>query len=139
MKGMFFLSLFKENMMKSFIIRLLINAIALAVTISFVPGIYYDGGWSGLLGLAFIFGVVNAIIKPIFSFLTCGFYILTLGLFTFIANAFMLYLTSVIATTFGLNFTIENIWSAVVGALVISIISFVLSMMFGEKRKSKSS
>jgi putative membrane protein len=125
-------------MMKSFIIRLLINAIALAVTINFVPGIYYSGGIGGLFGLAFIFGVVNAIIKPIFSFLTCGFYILTLGLFTFIANAIMLYLTSIIAETVGLKFSIENIWSAVIGALVISIISFVLSMMFGEKRKSQS-
>jgi putative membrane protein len=121
--------------MKSFIGRLLVNAIALAITISFVPGIYYSGGIGGLLLLAFIFGVVNAIIKPIFSLLTCGFYILTLGLFTFIANAFMLYLTSVIASTFGLNFSIENLWSAVVGALVISIISFILSMLFGDKRK----
>jgi putative membrane protein len=124
--------------MKSFIIRLLINAIALAVTISLVPGINYNGGIGGLLGLAFIFGVVNAIIKPVFSFLTCGFYIVTLGLFTFIANAFMLYLTSVIASTFGLNFSVENLWSAVIGALVISIISFILSMMFGERRNSRS-
>jgi putative membrane protein len=124
--------------MKSFIIRLLINAVALAITISLVPGIYYNGGIGGLLGLAFIFGVVNAIIKPIFSFLTCGFYLITLGLFTFIANAFMLYLTSVIATTFGLQFSIENLWSAIIGSLVISIISFILSMMFGGKNKSKT-
>lgn len=122
--------------MKSFIIRLLINATAIAVTITLVPGINYAGGIGGLLGLAFIFGVVNAVIKPIFSFLTCGFYLLTLGLFTFIANAIMLYFTSSIATTFGLNFTIDNLTAAVVGALVISIISFILSMMFGEKKKS---
>jgi putative membrane protein len=125
--------------MKSFITRLLINGIALAVTIHLVPGINYTGGIGGLLGLAFIFGVVNAIIKPVFSFLTCGFYIITLGLFTFIANAFMLYLTSIIASTFGLNFSIENLWSAIVGALVISIVSFILSLMFGERRKSKTS
>jgi putative membrane protein len=131
------LSNFEENSMKSFIIRLLINAIALAVTFNVVPGIYFNGGITGLLVLAFIFGVVNAIIKPIFSFLTCGFYIVTLGLFTFIANAFMLYLTSVIALSFGLNFSVENLWSAVVGALLISIISFVLSMMFGGSHKSK--
>lgn len=125
--------------MKSFITRLLINGIALAVTIHLVPGINYTGGIGGLLGLAFIFGVVNAIIKPVFSFLTCGFYIITLGLFTFIANAFMLYLTSIIASTFGLHFSIENLWSAIVGALVISIVSFILSLMFGERRKSKTS
>lgn len=124
--------------MKSFIVRLLANAVALAVTINFVPGINFNGGIGSLLGLAFIFGIVNAIIKPVFSFLTCGFYIVTLGLFTFIANAFMLYLTSAIASAFGLVFSIENLWSAIVGALVISIVSFILSMLFGEKRKSKS-
>ncbi|MEI8131128.1 MAG: phage holin family protein [Leptolinea sp.] len=122
--------------MKSFFIRLLINAIAIAVTITLVPGINYTGGIGGLLGLAFIFGVVNAVIKPIFSFLTCGFYIVTLGLFTFIANAIMLNFTSVIAETFGVNFTIDTLSAAVIGALVISIISFILSMMFGEKKKS---
>jgi putative membrane protein len=122
--------------MKSFIARILVNAVALAVTISFVPGIYFNGGIGGLIILAIIFGVVNAVIKPFFSFLTCGFYILTLGLFTFIANGIMLYFTSVIATTLGLTFTIENLWSAVVGALVISIVSFILSLLFGEKKKS---
>jgi len=121
--------------MTSFIVRLLINAIALAVTINIVPGISFNGGYGSLFGLALIFGIVNAVIKPIFSFLTCGFYILTLGLFTFIANAIMLYFTSAIASAFGIDFVLENLWTAVVGALVISIISFILSMMFGEKKK----
>lgn len=121
--------------MKSFIIRLLINAVALAVTIMIVPGIYFNGGIVNLLVLAFIFGLVNAIIKPLFSFLTCGFYILTLGLFTFIANAVMLYLTSNIAGALGIDFSLENFWAAIIGALVISIISFVLSVVFGKKDK----
>ncbi len=119
--------------MKSFIIRLLINAVALAITITFVPGIYFTGGIDTLLLLALIFGVVNAIIKPLFSFLTCGFYIITLGLFTFIANALMLLLTSNIATAVGIPFEIDNFWAAIIGALVISIVSFVLSVMFDKK------
>jgi putative membrane protein len=121
--------------MKSFIIRILVNAVALAVTIMLVPGIYFNGGIGSLLVLALIFGVVNAVIKPLFSFLTCGFYIITLGLFTFIANAVMLYFTSSIATFFGIDFTLENFWAAIIGALVISIISFILSMVFGGKEK----
>lgn len=119
--------------MKSFVIRILINAVALAVTIMFVPGIYFTGGIDTLLLLALIFGIVNAIIKPLFSFLTCGFYIITLGLFTFIANALMLLLTSNIATSVGIPFEIENFWVALIGALVISIVSFVLSIMFDKK------
>ncbi|GAP23091.1 phage holin family protein [Leptolinea tardivitalis] len=120
--------------MKSFIVRLLINAIALAVTILIVPGIYFNGGIDSLLILALIFGLVNAIIKPLFSFLTCAFYVVTLGLFTFIANALMLYLTSNIATTFGIDFTLENFWAAIIGALVISIVSFFLSILFDRKK-----
>lgn len=116
--------------MKSFIVRVLINAIALAVTIMLVPGIYFKGGWDSLLLLALIFGVVNAIIKPLFSLLTCGFYIITLGLFTFIANALMLLLTGNIAQSVGIDFSLENFWAALIGALVISIVSFVLSIIF---------
>lgn len=123
--------------MSSFFVRVIINAIALAVTINFVPGINFNGGYGGLFALALIFGIVNAVIKPVFSFLTCGFYILSLGLFTFVANGIMLYLTSVIAQPFGLNFSVENLWSAIVGALVISIISFLLSMVFGDKKKNR--
>lgn len=119
--------------MKSFIVRVLINAIALAGTIMLVPGIYFNGDIISLLLLALIFGLVNAIIKPIFSFLTCGFYVVTLGLFTFIANALMLVLTSTIANVFGINFSLENFWAAIIGAIVISIISFVLSIFFDRK------
>jgi|APHig6443717817_1056837.scaffolds.fasta_scaffold199236_1 putative membrane protein len=119
--------------MKSFIVRILINAIALYVTISYIPGIYFNGSILSLFILALIFGLVNAIIKPLFSFLTCGFYVLTLGLFTFIANAVMLVLTSNIATAFGIDFTVESFWNAIIGALVISIVSFVLSLVFDRK------
>lgn len=120
--------------MKSFIVRVLINAIALAATIMLVPGIYFKGDIFSLLLLALIFGLVNGIIKPIFSFLTCGFYVLTLGLFTFIANALMLVVTGNIANMVGIDFSLENFWAAIIGALVISIISFVLSIFFDRKK-----
>ena len=121
--------------MKSFLVRLLINAVALFVTIQFIPGIYFTGGIDTLLILAFIFGLVNAIIKPLFSFLTCGFYVITLGLFTFIANAAMLWLTGSIAQLVGIDFSLENFWAAIIGALVISIVSFVLSLFLDRKEK----
>lgn len=121
--------------MKSFVVRLLINAVALYVTIQFIPGIYFSGSIVTLLILAFIFGLVNAIIKPLFSFLTCGFYVITLGLFTFVANALMLWLTSSIAQMVGINFSLENFGAALIGALVISIVSFVLSLFFDRKEQ----
>lgn len=121
--------------MKSFLVRLLINAIALFVTIKFIPGIYFTGNVGTLLILAFIFGLVNAIIKPLFSFLTCGFYVITLGLFTFIANAAMLWVTGSIAQMVGIDFALENFGAAILGALVISIVSFVLSLFLDRKEK----
>ena len=121
--------------MKSFLVRLLINAVALAATIKLVNGIYFNGGYVELIILALIFGVVNAIIKPLFSFLTCGFYVVTLGLFTFLANGAMLALTATIANWVGIDFTIENWWAAVIGALVISLISFVLSLFLDRKHE----
>ena len=91
--------------MKSFWVRLIVNAIAIAVTAWLLPGINVGGNQVvTILLVAFIFALVNAIIKPIFSFLTCGLYVITLGLFTFIANALMLLATSSVAEWVGLQF-----------------------------------
>ncbi len=122
--------------MDSFIIRLVINALAIAATAWLLPGITVGGNPTlTIILVAVIFGIVNAIIKPIFSFVTCGLYVLTLGLFTFIANAAMLWVTQYIADWFGLQFSIDSFWTAIVGALIISVVSFILSMMFGKERR----
>ena len=118
-----------------FIIRLLINAVALWIATLIVPGIAVGGRnyIVTLLVVAAIFGLVNAVIKPILSALTCPLFILTLGLFTFIVNALMLLLTSAIATTVGLVFTVDGFIPALLGAIVISIVSFVLSLVLREE------
>ncbi len=119
-----------------FIIRVLINAAGLFVATRVVPGISV-GGQNYLLTLvlvAVIFGLVNAVIKPILATLTCPLYILTLGLFTFIVNALMLMLTSWIAGQVGLTFVVDGFVAALVGAIVISIVSFVLSLVLEERR-----
>ena len=77
-----------------FLIRVLINAAALWVASAFVPGIQHEGGWITLLLVAVVFGVLNAIVRPILKLLTCPLLILTLGLFTLVLNAGMLLLTS---------------------------------------------
>ncbi len=126
--------------MKSFWARLLINMAAIAATAWLLPGITIGGNQLlTVLLVALIFGLVNAIIKPIFSFLTCGLYVLTLGLFTFIANALMLLATEQVAGLVNLQFQVDGFWTAVVGAIIISVVSFVLSMFVGDRRRSRKS
>ena len=117
------------------LLRLIINAVALLITAWIVPGIHlgaagphptkYD--WTTLLIVALIFGVLNAVIRPIVILLSLPLEIITLGLFTFVINAFMLLLTSWIAQGMGLGFRIDAFLPALIGALIISVVSFVLS------------
>ena len=85
--------------------------------------------------VALIFGLVNALVRPVLAFLTCPLIILTLGLFTLIINAAMLMLTAWLSEDFGLNFQVANFSSAFWGALVISIISFFLNLLLGDEEK----
>jgi putative membrane protein len=84
-----------------------------------------------LLGVALIFGLVNAIIRPVLGFLTIPIQIVTLGLFTFVLNAIMLLITSGLAGAFDLPFRVDGFIPALLGSLVISIVSVVLSGLFG--------
>ena len=118
-----------------FITRLLINAAALWAAIRFVPGISFEGDWLLLFGVALVFGVLNAVIRPILFVLTFPFLLVTLGLFTFVLNAFMLWLTSATSDLFGLRFHVDGFGAAFVGALVVTVISFVLSLLVGPRRE----
>jgi len=118
-----------------FLLSLIINAVALLITAWVIPGIHLGAAgphpttndWVTLLIVALIFGVVNAVIRPILILLSLPLEIITLGLFTFVINAFMLLLTSWIAQGMGLGFRVDKFLSALLGALIISIVSFVLS------------
>ena len=120
--------------MSSLIARWVIAAIAIALTIQIVPGIRgNEFGNAGidlpsLLAVAFIFGLINAIVRPILKFLSCPFIILTLGLFVFVINAAMLLLTSAIATSLGLQFYVDGFGAALAGAIIISLVSIVLNL-----------
>jgi putative membrane protein len=116
------------------IVRLLINAVALYVATRIVPGLTFDGQWTTLAVVALIFGVVNAFVRPLLEVLTCPLIILTLGLFTFVINALMLLLTGVIADQLNLGFHVSGFIAALLGALVISFISFVMNLFVSEAR-----
>jgi putative membrane protein len=118
--------------------RLIVNAVALWLATRLVDGISYDGEIAFLLVVAFIFGTVNTIVKPILMVLTFPFLIVTLGLFLLVLNAAMLWLTGAISDAAGLGFHVGSFKAAFVGGLVVSIVSFVLSLMVGGDSKKKS-
>jgi putative membrane protein len=127
--------------MNRFILRWLINSVALFAAISLVPGLALHSArmpdWVALAILALIFGFLNALLRPLLMLLTCPLIILTLGLFTLLINTAMIYLTSWIGGLFGIILTIDGLWPAFLAALVVSGVSIVLSLVFKDDMKSR--
>jgi putative membrane protein len=123
--------------MTKFIIRWAINAVALYVAVLIVPGIELRGAWTGVLWLALIIGLLNALVRPLLKFLTCPLIILTLGLFTIVINTGILLLTSQIGQSFGIGLMVDGFWTAVLGSLVISIVSMIMSIILHDELKGK--
>jgi putative membrane protein len=112
----------------AFVIRLLVNAAALWVATRIVPGVTYDGGVMPFLGVALLFGVINATLRPLMKILTFPLILLTLGIFALVVNGLMLWLTSSLSSRLGLGFHVSGFWAAFFGALVVSIVSALLSL-----------
>jgi putative membrane protein len=130
--------------MTKLILRWAINAVALWVAVTWVPGISGPKDWVSIFGLALLFGLINALLRPLLTLLTCPLIILTLGLGTLLINTFLFWLTSIISqslsTQFNLSigFTVDGFWPAFFGALVVSVVSVVLSLFIrddGEERR----
>jgi putative membrane protein len=115
--------------MVNLIIRVVINAVALFVADWLVPGMEMSDDWVNVFIVAAVFGLVNALIKPIVQLLSCPITILTLGLFTFVINALMLMLTGWLTNNL---LTFESFWQALLAGILISIISTVLSMVLAD-------
>jgi putative membrane protein len=111
------------------VVRLLINAAALWVATQVVSGVTYSGGWIPFFAVALVFGIVNTLVGFTAKLLTLPLIILTLGLFILIVNGLMLWLTSAVSGALGLGFRVEGFWPAFWGALVVSVISTVLSVI----------
>ncbi len=125
--------------MNRFILRWVINAIALYLAIILVPGIRLtnveSNQWVAIILLALVFGLLNALLRPLIMILTCPLIILTLGLGTLVVNTFLFYLTGQIGQQFGWGFTVDSFLSAFLGALVVSIVSVVLSTLLKDEMK----
>jgi putative membrane protein len=118
-----------------FLVRLLISAAALWVATRIVPGVSYSGAFVYLLLVALIFGLLNALLRPILALLSCPLLILTLGLFTFVINALVLWLTGALSGKLGLGFHVSGFWAAFLGALVVSVVSFLLSVLIPDPER----
>ncbi|MFE3601521.1 phage holin family protein [Streptomyces sp. NPDC059096] len=119
--------------MKNFLVKTIANAAALAVAIWLIQNITLTGESTGkkaltLILVALLFGLVNFLVKPVLKLLTLPLFILTLGLFTLVINALMLLLTSWFADKLSLSFHVEGFWTAVLGGLVISVVSWALNV-----------
>jgi putative membrane protein len=124
-----------------FIVRTVASALALAAAAAVIQGIAVTSDNRGdqiltLLGVAVIFGLINAIVRPIVRLITLPLFVLTLGLFTFVVNALMLLLTSWVSDRLDLPFEVGGFWAAFFGALVISVVSFVINVALPDKYES---
>ena len=122
----------------SILVSLLINAAALWVATRLVDGISFTGTLPTLFGVALVFGVLNAVLRPILKFFTFPFFIVTLGLFTFVLNGVMLLITSSASEALGLGFHVSGFVPAFLGALVVSVVSFALSLFAGSSDDKKN-
>ncbi|MEU9196642.1 phage holin family protein [Streptomyces hundungensis] len=125
--------------MKNFVVKTIANAAALAVAIWLVKNITLTGDSTGkkaltLVLVALLFGVVNFVVKPVVKLLSFPLFILTLGLITLVVNALMLLLTSWLADKLDLSFHVEGFWTAVVGALIISVVSWAMHIVLPDDK-----
>ncbi|MCL2465814.1 MAG: phage holin family protein [Micrococcales bacterium] len=125
----------------SYVVRVLINAVAIWFATLVLPGFDAEGADTTLgkvavfAAVGLVFGIVNAVVKPVVQLLTLPVYILTLGLFTLVVNALMLMLTAWVTSHAHWGLRIDGFWWAVLAAIIVSLVSFVLSAM--TKRKDR--
>jgi len=124
-----------------FLLRLAISAAALAVATAVLPGIELATGSTTeklltLIAVALIFGVINAFLKPIIKTIGCLFYLLTLGLVALVVNALLLWLASVVAGWLKLPFHITGFVPAFLGALIIGVVTWLLSVLIPDRGKT---
>lgn len=117
------------------LLRWAISAFSIFVAVWLVPGITVEqNGWALYAVMAVILGLVNAFIRPLLKLLTCPLIVLTLGLFTLVINGLTLWLSAAIANgVFAVGFFVDGFWSAFLGALIISVVSVLLSTFVKDK------
>lgn len=126
-------------MILRFVAHLVSTAIAVWVATA-LPGIDVGGGslaetMGTLAVVALLFGIVNAVIKPVIQVLGCAFYVLTLGLFALVVNGLLFWFTAWLAERLGFAFTVDGFWPALWGALIVGVVSFVLDLILTPRER----
>ena len=116
------------------VVQVAINAIALWVATQLISGLSFHGVWWKLVLVAIAFGLVNSYIRPILRILTFPISMLTLGIFLLVINALMLLLVGAISDQLSLGFRVHDFGAAFLGAIVVAIVGFVLSVLFAPAR-----
>jgi putative membrane protein len=119
------------------ILRWAASAAAVWAAARLVEGIRIEEGVGALFGVALLLGLVNALVRPVLRWLSCGLIVLTLGLFLLVINAAMLLLTGWIAQRLGIGFEVDGFQAALLGSLVISLVSFLISLLLPERRPER--
>lgn len=116
--------------MKHFAIRLFVNAVALSVAAYVVPGIDLSGGFGAVLLVALVFGLINAVLKPVLMILSLPFLLLSLGLFAFVVNGVLLLVTAALSS----HLAVSGLGAAVLGSIVISVVSMFVGGALKEEK-----
>ena len=119
----------------NFLIRLVLAAAALWATVYLVPGITFTGPLLHLVVVALVFGLVNALVRPLLVALTCPLILLTLGLFALVLNGLMLWLTSALSGALGIEFYVAGFIPAFIGGLVFGILSAILNIFVSDDKE----
>ncbi len=120
--------------MRHALVRFLVNALALAAAVWLVPGLHYRGTPVGFLVVAAVFGLVNALLRPILVILTCPLIVVTLGLFTLVINAILLLATGALSRHWELGFAVDGFLPAFAGGLIIGLSGAVLALVLREPK-----
>jgi putative membrane protein len=128
----------------SFVVRLVTTAIALWIATAVLSGVRITTESTPkkvgtLLAVALIFGLVNAVLKPIVHVLGCGIYALTLGLLALVVNGFLFWLSGLIASRIGLPFEVHGAWTSILGALIVGVVSWLISVVIPDPKKVRRS
>jgi putative membrane protein len=115
--------------MRSLLLHWVVNAAALWLAAWLLPGLDFQGTVVQLLLVAAVFGIINSLLRPILTVLTCPLIVVTLGLFTLVINALLLLLTGLLSERWNLGFTVAGFWAAFWGGLVIGLLSMLLSLL----------
>lgn len=122
--------------MRNLLIRWFVNTVALFAAAWLVPGVH-AGNLGVAIVAALIFGLLNALVRPLLVLLSCPLMVLTLGLFTLVINTAMFVLTAWVSGLLGLDFWVDGLWPAFLGALVVTVVSILLTSLLRDEREEK--